>query len=204
MAGETVTRPIFEGIGHVGEIVFYVLATVSIVVFGYGVWRRVGKYRRGRAAGRGSVIRSALFGRPFAGVRERGDRGSAAVVATNVTIGRGSRAVGLAHFGVFWGFIVLFIGTVILTIDYDVVRLGSRLILGEELRFFHGWFYLIYSVILDTFALAAVLGLGYLIVRRWLQKPFRLDYSQGRRTRGRVQPQPIRARRLAVRRWSWR
>ena len=76
MAGETVTRPIFEGIGHVGEIAFYVLATASIVIFGYGVWRRVRKYRRGRSAGRGATIRSALFGHPFAGVRERGDRGS--------------------------------------------------------------------------------------------------------------------------------
>jgi len=178
VAGETVTRPIFEGIGHVGEIVFYVLATASIVVFAYGVWRRVAKYRRGRSAGRGATVRSALFGRPFAGVRERGDRGSAAVVATNVTIGRGARGVGLAHFGVFWGFIVLFLGTVILTIDYDVVRLAGRLFTGHDVRFFHGWFYLIYSVVLDTFAVAAVLGLGYLIVRRWLQKPFRLDYTR--------------------------
>ena len=144
MAGETVTRPIFEGVGHVGEIIFYVLATASIAVFGYGVWRRVHKYRRGRPAARGAVVRSALFGRPLAGVRERGDRGSAAVVATNVTIGRGSRAVGLAHFGVFWGFIVLFIGTVILTIDYDVVRLAGRLFTGHDVRFFHGWVYLIY------------------------------------------------------------
>jgi Fe-S oxidoreductase len=173
-----VTRPIFEGIGHVGELTFYVLATLSIAVFGYGVWRRVQKYRRGRSAERAGTIRSALFGNPFGGLRRREDRGSAAVVASNVTIGRGSPAVGLAHFGVFWGFIVLFIGTVILTIDYDVVRLGSLLILGEEYRFFHGWFYLIYSVILDTFALAAVLGLGYLILRRWLQKPFRLDYRR--------------------------
>ena len=184
MAGETVTRPIFDGIGHVGEIAFYVLATASIVVFGYGVWRRVQKYRRGRPAGRWATIRSALFGRPFAGVRERGDRGSAAVVATNVTIGRGSRAVGLAHFGVFWGFIVLFIGTVILTIDYDVVRLAGRLFTGHDVRFFHGWFYLIYSVILDTFALAAVLGLGYLIVRRWLFKPYRLDYARAAEPEG--------------------
>jgi Fe-S oxidoreductase len=184
VAGETVTRPIFEGIGHVGELIFYVLATASIVTFGYGVWRRVNKYRRGRPAGRGKTIREALFGRPFAGVRERGDRGSAAVVASNVTVARGSTAVGLAHFGVFWGFIVLFIGTVILTIDYDVVRLGGRLLTGHDVRFFHGWFYLIYSVILDTFALAAVLGLGYLILRRWLMKPYRLDYTRAMEPEG--------------------
>lgn len=182
MTGDTVTdqvtRPIFQGIGTIGEAVFYILAITTMVVFGYGVWRRVKKYRRGRPANRGATVREALFGRPFGGVTERGDRGSAAAVATNVTVARGSHAVGLAHFGVFWGFIVLFIGTVILTIDYDVVRLGSRVLVGHEVRFFHGWFYLVYSVILDTFALAAVLGLGYLILRRAVAKPWRLDYTR--------------------------
>jgi Fe-S oxidoreductase len=79
---------------------------------------------------------------------------------------------------------VLFIGTVILTIDYDVVRLAGRLFLGHDVGFFHGWFYLIYSVILDTFALAAVFGLGYLIVRRWLLKPYRLDYTRAAEPEG--------------------
>lgn len=178
MPAEDVTRPIFQGIGHVGEIIFYVLATASIVVFGYGVWRRVRKYRRGRPAGRGATVRAALFGRPLGGVRSRGDHGSVAVVATNVTIGRRARAVGIAHFAVFWGFIVLFVGTVILTIDYDVVRLAGLLLVGEEWRFFNGVFYLVYSVVLDTFALAAVVGLGYLMVRRGMLKPFRLDYRR--------------------------
>ena len=130
MAGETVTRPIFDGIGHVGEIVFYVLATASIVIFGYGVWRRVrstgGAGRR--AAGPRSVRPCSVGRSPVCASVVTA--GSAAVVATNVTVGRGSRAVGLAHFGVFWGFIVLFIGTVILTIDYDVVRLAGRLFTG--------------------------------------------------------------------------
>ncbi|MGK2316310.1 (Fe-S)-binding protein [Gordonia rhizosphera NBRC 16068] len=178
MADQSVTRPIFEGVGTPGEIIFYVLATASIATFGYGVWRRVSKYRRGRPAGRGKTIREALFGHPFAGVRERGDRGSAGVVASNASVARGSPMVGLAHFGVFWGFIVLFMGTVILTIDYDVVRLAGKAFTGHDIRFFHGWFYLIYSVVLDTVALAAVLGLGYLIVRRWLLKPSRLDYTR--------------------------
>jgi Fe-S oxidoreductase/nitrate reductase gamma subunit len=181
---DQVTRPIFQGIGHLGEIVFYVLATLTIAVFSYGVWRRVRKYRRGRPAGRGSTVWSALFGRPLGGVRERGDHGSVAVVATNVTVGRRARAVGLAHFAVFWGFIMLFIGTVILTIDYDIVRLGSLLLTGEETRFFYGWFYLIYSVILDTFALAAVIGLGYLMVRRGMLRPFRLDYKRAEQPEG--------------------
>ncbi len=181
---DTVTRPIFEGIGHIGELIFYVLATASILTFAYGVWRRVQKYRRGRPADRGKDIREALFGHPFSGVKEKGDTGSAAVVATNVTVARGSHLVGMAHFGIFWGFIVLFIGTVILTIDYDVVRLISTPLVGHEVRFFHGWFYLVYSIILDTFALAAVLGLGYLIYRRWVTKPWRLDYTRAMEPEG--------------------
>ncbi|MDN5854337.1 MAG: (Fe-S)-binding protein [Actinomycetia bacterium] len=184
MPGAEVTRPIFEGIGPVGEIVFYVLATAGIATFGYGVWRRVRKYRRGRPAGRGPAIRAALIGRPLGGVTSRGDHHSVAAVASNVTIGRRARAVGLAHFGVFWGFIVLFIGTVILTIDYDVVRLAGLALTGHEVRFFHGWFYLVYSIVLDTFALAAVLGLGYLMVRRGLLRPFRLDYTRAEAPEG--------------------
>jgi Fe-S oxidoreductase/nitrate reductase gamma subunit len=181
---DAVTRPIFEGIGPAGEVVFYLLAAVSIGVFGWGVWRRVRKYRRGRPAGRRATVREALFGHPLRGVRRRSDRGSVAVVASNVTVGRRGRAVGWAHFGVFWGFIVLFVGTVILTIDYDVVRLAGLWLTGEEVRFFQGWFYLAYSVVLDTFALAAVLGLGYLMVRRGVGKPFRLGYQRAEAPEG--------------------
>jgi Fe-S oxidoreductase/nitrate reductase gamma subunit len=181
MGGDDVTRPIFEGIGTPGKTVFYIIATLAIVVFVVGVWRRVAKYRKGRPAGRGTAIKDALFGRPFSGVRARGDHGSVAAVATNVTVGRGARTVGVAHFGVFWGFIVLFLATVILTIDEDVVRIASRAISGEEASFFHGWFYLIYSLVTDTFALAAVLGLGYLMVRRGLLRPFRLNYTRAQK-----------------------
>jgi Fe-S oxidoreductase/nitrate reductase gamma subunit len=190
MGGDDVTRPIFEGIGTAGKVAFYVIGTLAIVVFLVGVWRRVAKYRRGRPAGRGGEIRAALFGHPFSGVGERSDGGSVAVVASNVTIGRGSRAVGLAHFGVFWGFIVLFIATVILTIDEDVVRLASRA-MGDETSFFHGWFYLIYSVITDTFAVAAVLGLSYLIVRRGVKRPFRLDYTRAEQPEGGYSRRPF-------------
>ena len=177
---EAVTRPIFWQIGTVGEGVFYVLATVTVALFGYGVWRRVGKYRRGRPAHRWSTVKSALLGKPTTGVRARGDYHSVGVVASNVTIGRRAWAVGLAHFGVFWGFIALFIGTVILTIDYDIIRLGGKALGGdgENFRFFDGGFYRIYSVTLDLFAVAAVIGLGYLMIRRGMLKPFRLNYTR--------------------------
>jgi Fe-S oxidoreductase len=181
LGGDDVTRPIFEGIGTTGKTIFYIVGTLAILLFLVGVWRRVKKYRQGRPAGRAGAVKAALFGHPFSGVSERSDGGSVAVVATNVTIGRRSRAVGVAHFGVFWGFIVLFLATVILTIDEDIVRVASRAITGEESSFFHGWFYLIYSLVTDTFALAAVLGLGYLMVRRGFLRPSRLDYARAQK-----------------------
>lgn len=178
MAGSHVTRPIFDGIPRVGELIFYVLAAATTLIFGYGVWRRVAKYRRGRPAGRGRHIREALLSRPTRGVRTRADRGSVGVVATNVTIGRRARAVGIAHFGVFWGFLALFAGTVILTIDFDLLRNISKHTVGHEVSFFHDWFYKIYKVVLNSFAIGAVIGLGYLMVRRGMRKPFRLDYRR--------------------------
>ncbi|MHB2024152.1 MAG: heterodisulfide reductase-related iron-sulfur binding cluster [Mycobacteriales bacterium] len=173
------TRPIFMGIGPIGKLVFYLASLLSIAIFAYGWWRRIRKYRRGRAAGRGPTIRRALFARRAGGVRGgRTERGSLAVLASNVTVARRDHKAGIAHFFIFWGFITLFLGTVTLTIDYDVVRNASRLIVGHEVSFFHGPFYLGYKVVLNTMGLAALLGLVYMAVRRGLMKPRRLDYRR--------------------------
>ena len=42
-----VTRPTFWRIGPDAQAVFYVLAAVAILVFSYGVYRRIARYRRG-------------------------------------------------------------------------------------------------------------------------------------------------------------
>ena len=129
----------------------------------------------------GGTIRAAIFVPPR-GWRRRGDRGSLAVVATNVTSGAVA-AVGLAHFAVFWGFLVLFTGTVILTIDFDVVRLSSPRSRARTVV-------LLREVLRDLLGHPGHLrprrsaGLGYLIVRRGMQKPFRLDYSRAAEPEG--------------------
>ena len=43
----TDTRPVFFRIGDTGELIFYVLAALTVALFVNGVWRRVRKYRRG-------------------------------------------------------------------------------------------------------------------------------------------------------------
>ncbi len=184
LAVEEETREVFMNVGTAGEIIFYVVSTLTIGVFFWGSYRRVKKYRRGRAAFRMANLKKALFANPFQGVRRREDTWSVGAVAANSSVARRDRAAGIAHFFVFWGFITLFIGTVILTIDYDIVRKASKLIVGEEMSFFQGTFYIVYSVILDTMGFTAVLGLAYLAFRRGAIRPKKLDYERAEKPEG--------------------
>lgn len=72
---------------------------------------------------------------------------------------------GLMHAMVYYGFIVLFIGTVTLEIDH---------LLPANLKFLHGGFYMGYSAILDLAALVYLGGLAAAIVIRYGIKPWRL------------------------------
>ena len=45
-------REVFLGFGDGTVIAFYLLTLVASVVFLYGFWRRLRKYRKGRPAGR--------------------------------------------------------------------------------------------------------------------------------------------------------
>jgi Fe-S oxidoreductase/nitrate reductase gamma subunit len=175
------TRPVFQGIHLDGKVIFYVLSILAILMFSYGWWRRFAKYRRGRPAGRYASIWRGLVSSPFGSRDTRRALGSLVEINTNATVMRRHRATGLAHFAIFWGFITLFVGTVILTIDYDVVRNAGKLLVGHEVSFYKGTFYLVYSVILDTMGLAAVLGLTYMAIRRAIARPRQLDYARAER-----------------------
>ncbi len=172
----TPTREVFENTPFAGKLLFYVASTAVIATFFYGWFRRVRKFTRGRKAGRFSALFWGFVRGRHEGVRPA--TRSLVDVGTNVTVAKRDRAAGLAHFAVFWGFITLFLGTVILTIDYDVVRNASRLLLGHETSFFKGAFYVGYSFVLDTLGLAAVIGIAFMALRRGLLRPRQLDYTR--------------------------
>jgi Fe-S oxidoreductase/nitrate reductase gamma subunit len=174
----TETREVFQGLGPGAEVLFYLLASAATGVFAWGWVRRVKKYRQGRSADR---VRLRGNGRKVGG---QSIVDSLYAVASNKTVRRRHNATGLAHLLVFWGFITLFIGTVILTIDYDIVRNATRLIGGEEKSFFQGVFYAVYSFVLDTMGLAAVGGLAYLIGRRAFGHNSARDYTRAEQPDG--------------------
>ena len=159
-----VGRPIFEGMGIVGRTVFYSLAAVSTIVFAWGVWHRLGKYRQGRPAQRWTMVRGALYSR----LRS---------MAKGATVSKGHRATGVAHFFIFWGFLAAFLATVILTVDTDIVRNVSKLFAGHADSFFHGTFFIIYTFVIDTMGFAFLLALIYMAVRRALGRR-RLNYAR--------------------------
>jgi Fe-S oxidoreductase/nitrate reductase gamma subunit len=158
-AAEAAGREVFLGFPTWGIALFYAAAAASIGVFLWGFFRRFRKYTRGRSVSR-------LDAKRF--LHAVGD------IASHRTIGKRKRSVGIAHFFVFWGFIVLLIGTTIIAIDEDIIGV----VLGKpEWQFWHGAFYVGYALVLDIFGIGFIVGLISLAVIR-KRRPVRLDYSR--------------------------
>lgn len=180
LAAEERSREVFEGVHGLAKGLFYVLAAVATGLFLWGSWRRAAKYRLGRRTGRLGELSYRLRRRRASPplFRTQPVTVSLVSISSNQTVARRDRAAGLAHFAVFWGFITLFIGTVILTIDEDILGLGTEVLVGRRASFFKGAFYVTYSVVLDVMGLAAIVGLAYLAARRGFGRKPELDYTR--------------------------
>jgi len=150
------TRQTFEGLAQWEIAVWYTLVTISTIVLLWGIARLVRKYRRGR---RQMPIKHPL----------RRLWGTAIAVGTHSTLRHRHPIAGVSHALTFYGFVALFIGTVILAFNDDF----TRLLFGYD--FWHGGFYLGYSLVLDVSGAALIIGLGIMAIIRWW-RPFRLDY----------------------------
>ncbi|MHB1126900.1 MAG: heterodisulfide reductase-related iron-sulfur binding cluster [Bacillota bacterium] len=71
---------------------------------------------------------------------------------------------GSMHFLIFWGFLILFIGTIIVGIEADL-----------KIPTLYGTFYLYFSLFLDLFGLLAIIGILMAAIRRYIVRPDRLD-----------------------------
>jgi Fe-S oxidoreductase len=158
------TRETFAGLETWEIVLWYGLIAVSTAILVWGVARLVLKYRRGRG------------GLPLDRSLERLGR-TTWIVLSHAWIARRDGVAGLAHAAIFYGFVVLFIGTAILAFQDDI----AEPIFGWD--FWHGWFYLGYSLFLDVFGAALLVGLLVMGIKR-LRRPFRLDYTRPDRKEG--------------------
>ncbi|MCS7172340.1 MAG: heterodisulfide reductase-related iron-sulfur binding cluster [Armatimonadetes bacterium] len=144
------TREVFWNIPAAGVVVMYLLTVVAAGVFGYGVYREYRWWRRGKSLSRLHPVRPRLK-----------------LVLTHV-IGHArlfaDRLPGLYHFAFFWGFLVLFLGTVVVFVHHDL-----------RIRIMRGLFYLYFqSATLDLMGLVAALGVGAALLSRYIGGPPRL------------------------------
>jgi Fe-S oxidoreductase/nitrate reductase gamma subunit len=159
---DTVTRPTFWRIGHIGEAIFYFLSLLAIILFAYGVYQRFTRYSRGQ---------DDWFER-LDDLPERTVT-AARIVFSNKKLYDRDTVGGLMHTFIMWGFLTLLIGTTILAIDIDIYRKATAL-LGEKQSFFVGDFYLAYSLVMDAMGLLFVVGLGIAVYRRYIARKERI------------------------------
>ncbi|WP_085813556.1 heterodisulfide reductase-related iron-sulfur binding cluster [Citrifermentans pelophilum] len=152
------TREIYWNVNHSLIWVMYLFAFLAIGACAWGFWRRVPMYRQGRQP-LDRLDRLAERVRHFL----KGMFSQAKVLRVPVP--------GTLHAFFYWGFLLLFIGTLLIMLQADFTApLFNRV-------FLQGNFYRGYSLVLDLAGLAAIVMLGGLLVRRWFVKPNGLPTS---------------------------
>ncbi len=150
-----VTREIYWNIGHGVVLSMYLLSFAAVAVLLWGFWKRLPLYRIGRP-----LTRTDRY-------EERVRRLIDDVIGQE-KVAR-VRDGGLPHNLFFWGFMVLFVGTllVMLQADFFTPLMGVNLLSGE--------FYKAFSLILDLAGLVVLVMLAALFIRRYFIKPEGLD-----------------------------
>jgi Fe-S oxidoreductase/nitrate reductase gamma subunit len=148
------TREIFWNIPAGSKVVFYILAAASVGVFGWGLYRRVRLWRLGRPTEHKTNTADALK-----------------YLIQNVLLQRrvlGRGLASLAHVLLFSGFAILFLGTILISIEHWLASLLGRA--PNDPVFHKGVYYAIYEMVLDAFGLALLAGC-ILFARRRLKRP---------------------------------
>lgn len=144
----SIARIHFWGIDSI--YLFYILAGISAVIFLFGVYFRVSVWLAAinrdklniSKEGIVNLLKDGLFGR---------------------RIFKGDIFAGLMHIFIMWGFIGLFLGTVLSTTDYWIIHYLS------------GNTYLIYSFCLEILGIMLFAGLIMALIRRYIVRMSRLD-----------------------------
>ncbi len=147
-----VSREILWNISTAGEVVFYLMAAAALGLFGYGIYLQVRRIVGGKKV-------------PLAGtdILLRLKR-ALADIGSNRTVLRQHRLAGVMHLSVMWAMIVLFVGTIIVAVEYDLFQK----ILKMDHGIWVGPFFLGTELLLDLFGALLVAGLAAALVRRYL------------------------------------
>lgn len=153
------SRTAFWNVPESVQLVFYVLAVLTLVLFLFGIWDRISLWLRGRdedsevltGVGITGLIKLSLvnfFSMDCFFARR---------------VFKRSKLRGIMLIFIVWSFIALFIGTVLVSLDHYL-----------RLNFLRGTTYLAFSLILDLAGGFLLLGTAVALLRRYVFKPERM------------------------------
>jgi Fe-S oxidoreductase/nitrate reductase gamma subunit len=148
-----VSREVFGNIPSAWKLVFYTAMAVTFVWIGTQFADRFRNWERGAPDRRALTTRNAN--------RRFGDFRAGVYMQTLLR----DPAAGLMHSLIYFSFIVLFAVTTVLEINHQ---------LPEDAKFLHGDVYRAYSVVGDGAGLVLIVGVVWAIVRRYVQRPYRI------------------------------
>ena len=145
------TREIYWNVGHGVTGPMYLMAAIAIAVCCWGLYRRLPVYRQGKALDRldEAALRVRLFLKEVFG-------------QLRVLL---VRRPGALHAFFFWGFVLLFIGTLLVMLQADLTDPFFKR------RFLTGTFYLVFKLVLNGAGLVAIATLTGFAVRRFIVRP---------------------------------
>lgn len=150
-----VTREIYWNVSKISIILMYVLAFVSIGIFIYGFYKRIRVYLQGRPLNRTDNFFHRLN-----------------LLIKNTLLQLKVLKVwtpGIFHACLFWSFLLLFVGTLLIMIEVDF----TKLFFGWT--FLKGNLYKVFSLTLDLAGFIILISLVYFFIRRFFLKPEGLD-----------------------------
>lgn len=149
------TREIYWNVGHGVVIPMYILAFAAFAVMAWGFWRRLPVWRQGKALNRfdhyGQRIKQLII----------------EVISQNKIFR--VKDGGIYHAFFFWGFLLLFIGTLLVMAQTDFFTPLMNV------NILSGGFYKAFSLVLDLAGIVSLLMLIGLIIRRFVIRPKGLE-----------------------------
>ena len=148
------TREIFWNIGDVRNLV-HLLMFIPLLILAYGLFFHLHLYRLGKRGKRVQQIPKRMVSLVL-------------TVLTHRTILK-DRYAGWMHLLIFWGFSILFLGTLVIFFQDSILRplFGSA--------FLRGNFYLMFKLLLDLSGIFVVVGIFMGIYRKYILKPSKLN-----------------------------
>jgi Fe-S oxidoreductase/nitrate reductase gamma subunit len=139
-------------------VLFYPLAAVAMAIFAYGIYRRWQLW--------------VALGKPELRLDNLGQRLRLLLINGFLQVKTFRDPYpGIMHGMIFFGFVVLFIGTALIAKETYV----TGPLMGWV--FLRGTFYLVFSFLMDLFGLLVLIGVLLAMHRRYIQKPDRLGYQ---------------------------